>query len=773
MEDFKGFRESKDMSIEKGIKEIEEQMINKIFEYLNNGTSLSNCAGSQMNCYTIVQVLEDQQEGNGKLLLDYYLKTIENYILECSKILSLENNNFIEEFFRYTEKINILIYWMYKIFLYLERFYIKAKLKTKTTLSKLSMNLYKSLFFEKFKKNVFSELDKFINEERNGKLESRNQIQKIFKLFDELEFEYPQIVVENKIITWKDQDDDSSEIKKGLKIKDIWVNEYFLEDTRKFVEAKAKNDLQKKTELDYILSIITYFNKEYEILNAYIAPEYHCKINQINYQYLLTNPLKGKIQIDNFIRDLSEIEQSGHKNNFYKLIKLIPKSIDPIISEFDIYIKNKLEELLKNEELKSDYKKLIVELIKLKKEMDIFVKEHFKNNIYLQDINNQTFSSFLKKDIFSKHLSHYIDYCMRKGFSGKSQEEIDATLNDIISLFKCLDSKLVFQNESNKNMSERLLNKASVSIVNEQKFISKLKQEVGVTYVKKMTEMINDLEKNKKNDESYKSLDHKGSPNGIKFNVTVISQNNWEIKNQLLEKIIIPKFLSICLEDFENFYLNKYEGQKLIWCLGLSKVEIQYLYLENKNISISTLPQLLTLLLLEEKEELSLEVISQLLGCQSNIIINDIQGLVYNPSFNPNSSTDKGVIIGNFDGETKEFKESDKISINKKFICSKVKFNTLSLSKKKSAEQIKKEEIEEQKIIRKYEDNILQATLTRILKSRIGQKTTHLWLVEETAKQIDLFKAQPQQIKENIEKLIEKKIIERSEEDRACYEYIA
>ena len=202
-------------------------------------------------------------------------------------------------------------------------------------------------------------------------------------------------------------------------------------------------------------------------------------------------------------------------------------------------------------------------------------------------------------------------------------------------------------------------------------------------------------------------------------------------------------------------------------------MEIQYLYLENKNISISTLPQLLTLLLLEEKEELSLEVISQLLGCQSSIIINDIQGLVYNPSFNPNSYSDKGIIIGNFDGETKELKESDKISINKKFLRSRVKFNTLPLSKKKSVEQIKKEEIEEQKIIRKYEDNILQATLTRILKSRIGQKTSHLWLIEETAKQIDLFRAQPQQIKENIEKLIEKKIIERSEEDRACYEYIA
>ena len=288
-----------------------------------------------------------------------------------------------------------------------------------------------------------------------------------------------------------------------------------------------------------------------------------------------------------------------------------------------------------------------------------------------------------------------------------------------------------------------------------------------------MPGIINDLEKNKANNELYKTLNHKGSPNCIKFNVKVISQNAWEIKNNSFEKIKIPKFLSTCLEDYENFYLNKYEGQKLISCLGLSKVEIQYLYLENKNISISTLPQLLTLLLLEEKGELSLEMISQLLGCKSSTVINDIQGLVYNPSFNPHSLADKGIITGTFDDSTKEFKEGDKISINKDFLSSKVKFNTLPLNKKKSAVQIQKEEIEEQKIMRRYEANIFQATMTRIMKSRIGQKTTHLQLVVETAKQIDLFKAQPEQIKENIEKLILKNIIKRSEEDNTCYEYVA
>lgn len=59
------------------------------------------------------------------------------------------------------------------------------------------------------------------------------------------------------------------------------------------------------------------------------------------------------------------------------------------------------------------------------------------------------------------------------------------------------------------------------------------------------------------------------------------------------------------------------------------------------------------------------------------------------------------------------------------------------------------------------------------MKGRIGQKTTHVWLVNEVAKQIELFQAQPPQIKERIECLIEKQIIKRNESDRNCYDYVA
>ena len=412
----------------------------------------------------------------------------------------------------------------------------------------------------------------------------------------------------------------------------------------------------------------------------------------------------------------------------------------------------------------------IPESLSLPKEMDEFVVLCFDNHPDFQDQENKEFYQLMSKDIYPKQLANYADHCMRVGFKGKSEEEIERTLNDIISLFKNINSKLVFQVETEKKMSDRLIKNSSLSLNAEKSFISKLKQESGVTYVSKMNEMINDLEKNKGEIEGYKSTKSKGMPNGIKFNVQIISQSAWDISKSNMEKIEILPFLKTCIEDFEEYYLKRHQQTKLIWCLGLSKLEIQYLYLKNKNISTSTIPQFLTLIYLEKMDKLTIEKISQILGCNVQKITNDIRGLILNPSFNVKGQIDKGVILANIDPKTKEFKPDTEISINKNFSVNHQKFNTLPLPLKKTAAELKASEAEEAQITKRYQDNILQATLTRIMKSRIGQQTTHVWLVNESAKQIDLFKAQPQQIKENIEKLIEKSIIKRN---GANYEYIA
>ena len=747
--------------------EVKNEMIDNIHEYLKNGTFPNKKPNAYMTAYTAVQTHADLGDKECAMLLEYHNGVIRDYIQDCLNDLSKETNvNLIDAFIKHTEHITFLSYWMNRIFCYLDRFYTKAKCKI--TLAKNALTLYTENFFNQFKNNIFIEVNKLIREDRQGIREYRPKIKIVMRIIKDLDYEFPKLIKENNKISWIQEKENSKGTE--IAIQNDWYENYFLGDTLKFSRDKGKGDVQTLSAPEYIVSQLKYLDEEYERQREFINEKFHNKINDINYQNLIGDHMKEIATMDTGIKKMLETKNDVQLTNLYKLFKLYPASLVEITEEFQPYIKSRGNTLYENKELSKDPKKFIPELISLKKEMDKLVLECFENNNTFQDVKNKAFSLFMKKDVYAKQLSNYADFCMRNGFKGKSQEEIDHTLNDIIDLFKCLNSKLVFQNESNKKMSERLIKKLSLSTLSERLFITKLKQEAGVTYVSKMQEMMNDLEKNKNETESYKSMPHKGAPNGIKLDITVISQSAWEVSKKNMEKIEMPKFLKTCLDDFDAFYIKKHQGQKLLWCLGLSKVEITYLYLRNKNISVSTLPQLLSLLLLEKHGKLSLVSIAQHCGCQTSTIITDIQGLVYNPTFNPQGQPDKGLIVGTF---SKEFKETDEISINKNFTCSRMKIQTIPLPQKKSATEQKQAELEEAQIIKRYQDNILQATLTRIMKSRIGQETSHVWLVNEAAKQIDLFKAQPQQIKENIEKLIEKNVIKRNDKNRTCYDYIA
>ena len=746
--------------------EVKNEMIDNIHEYLKNGTFPNKKPNAYMTAYTAVQTHADLGDKECAMLLEYHNGVIRDYIQDCLNDLSKETNvNLIDAFIKHTEHITFLSYWMNRIFCYLDRF---TKAKCKITLAKNALTLYTENFFNQFRNNIFIEVNKLIREDRQGIREYRPKIKIVMRIIKDLDYEFPKLIKENNKISWIQEKENSKGTE--IAIQNDWYENYFLGDTLKFSRDKGKGDVQTLSAPEYIVSQLKYLDEEYERQREFINEKFHNKINDINYQNLIGDHMKEIASMDTGIKKMLETKNDVQLTNLYKLFKLYPASLVEITEEFQPYIKSRGNTLYENKELSKDPKKFIPELISLKKEMDKLVLECFENNNTFQDVKNKAFSLFMKKDVYAKQLSNYADFCMRNGFKGKSQEEIDHTLNDIIDLFKCLNSKLVFQNESNKKMSERLIKKLSLSTLSERLFITKLKQEAGVTYVSKMQEMMNDLEKNKNETESYKSMPHKGAPNGIKLDITVISQSAWEVSKKAMEKIEMPKFLKTCLDDFDAFYIKKHQGQKLLWCLGLSKVEITYLYLRNKNISVSTLPQLLSLLLLEKHGKLSLVSIAQHCGCQTSTIITDIQGLVYNPTFNPQGQPDKGLIVGTF---SKEFKETDEISINKNFTCSRMKIQTIPLPQKKSATEQKQAELEEAQIIKRYQDNILQATLTRIMKSRIGQETSHVWLVNEAAKQIDLFKAQPQQIKENIEKLIEKNVIKRNDKNRTCYDYIA
>ena len=760
---------SKIKDIKTAKKELEKEMIKGILEYLKNGTFPKNSPNSYMNAYTIVQNMADLGDSECESLFKYHNDIILRFIDDSKRSVTKESNvNLIDSVIKHTHNINFLIYWMNRIFTYLDRFYTKAK--NKQSLSKNALDLYRDNFFVLLQNDIHREVNKLIKDDRNCNIESRPKIKEILKIINDLDLFSPRIVKENNKISWVPEK--GTETKNEKEFGDKWY-ETFSKETSKFAKDKASADIHSMSAPEYVLSQLKYLEEEEVRKNEYINPNYHSDIDKINRRFLVGENAAELGKMDTGIPYMFTNKRNEELKKAYELISLHPESLRVITEAFQPYIRKRGEEISQNKEISKDPKKFIPQLIDLKKEMDGLVEDCFGNNPQFQDTKNKAFSTFMNKDFYAKQLSNYTDFCMKSGFKGKSDDEIEKSLNEIIGLFKCLNTKLVFQIEANKKMSDRLIKGSSVSTNHEKKLISKLKQESGVNYVSKMTQMMSDLDKNKKETDEYKALPHRGVPNGIKFNVQVVSQSAWEINKKSMEKIDLPQFLQKCVEDFQGFYLKKHSGQKLMWCFGLSKIDIQYLCFKNKNISTSTLPQFLALLQLEKYGTLTLSKIAELLGCHINTILTDISGLVFNPSFNPHGEKAKGLILGTFNEKTKEFKETDEVSFNKNFTYARQKFQTLPLVLKKSAGEAKEIELEEAQITKRYQDNILQATLTRIMKSRIGQKTTHVWLINEASKQIDLFRAQPQQIKENIEKLIEKNIMKRDEKDRTCYEYIA
>ena len=760
---------------EKSKKEMENIMINSLLLYVKDGTIPKGNNSTHMTCYNTIYNFTDS--GYGDELLNFHNSKIEEAANGCyERIKNLSGFDFIDSFIDCNNKLNSLIFSMSRIFMYTSNNHLKGtddknnvRKYQQDDVSEFSMEIYKENFFDKLKNKIFSSLNEIlIRDERNGNNEFRIKLISIMKTLQCMDYNKPRILkISETSKNWQEEEKDTAKI--NLDYQGEWFK-YFESETIKYIRNKAERDIKNNSAPEYVKCELKYLDEEDERLDSYVYGGYHARIKEINYEYLIKNNAQQIVDMDTGINNMFKTKKKDELNEVYQLFSFYPECLKLIQLSFRAYIKERLLALYNDKEFSKDPKKFVPALIDLKKEMDEIVVLCFANDNDFQDQENKEFSVLMSKDHYPKQLANYADFCMRNGFKGKSEEEIEGTLNDIISIFKNINSKLVFQSETEKKMSDRLIKGLSINMNAEKMLISKLKQENGVTYVSKMNEMISDLEKNKAEYEGYKLSKSHGAPGGIKFNIQVISQSAWDINKSNMEKIEVPLFLQNCIDDFQSFYLGRHQQTKLIWCLSLSRIEIQYLYLQNKNISTSTLPQFLALYYLEQKGNLKLETIATLLGCNVKKVIYDIRGLIFNPSFNPKGTTDKGVILSNIDEKTKEFKPSTEISINRKFSVNRQKFNTLPLPQKKTADEIKASEMEEAQIIKKYQDNILQATVTRIMKSRIGQETSHVWLVGEASKQVDLFKAQPQQIKENIEKLIEKNIIKRK---GASYEYIA
>lgn len=169
-----------------------------------------------------------------------------------------------------------------------------------------------------------------------------------------------------------------------------------------------------------------------------------------------------------------------------------------------------------------------------------------------------------------------------------------------------------------------------------------------------------------------------------------------------------------------------------------------------------------------------IEDLANLLDVKLSVILHDINGMIYNNYNKSGNPISDCLICINSNSNYDKVTEDNSISINKKFNNSNVKLSLIpSGNIKKSKTQLKKDDEEVKKLKETYEEQIIDLTITRIMKGRIGKDTKHNELIAEICKHIELFVPKVDQIKNRIENLINRNVIQRKHEFSDMYEYVS
>jgi cullin 1 len=466
----------------------------------------------------------------------------------------------------------------------------------------------------------------------------------------------------------------------------------------------------------------------------------------------------------------------------YTLLSRIDQGLEPLKVSFEKHVKQVgLDEISKEAKEAADKPQVFVSiLLRIYRKYTDLIKQSFRQDAGFVASMDKAFRDFINtnsvvdndadKGSGSKAphiLAKYCDIILKKGpLHITDENEMEATLNDVVSLFKYLTDKDVFMMVYSKLLSKRLIGDLSASEDAESQMIQKLKAAQGFEYCMKLQRMIQDMSVSKDiNSEFQTYLDTKSLKVPFAFNIFVLATGSWPLQAPN-SNFNIPNEVIQSINYFKGFYEFKYQGRKLTYLQHLSRAETDMRAVKGKvfKLAVSTY-QMGCLLLFNNASELTKREIQDATLLLDNPFKVAMLGLV------------KNKVIDTESEDAKTWDDNTKFSINTKLASKKMKINCnvpVIVDDVKAGgggpSDVSKQEIEQDRVFK------LRAAIVRIMKAR--KVLSHNELVSETTAQVSRwFAPRITTIKKVIEYLIDQDYIKRSadENNQALrkYEYVA
>ncbi|CCG83406.1 Cullin-3 [Taphrina deformans PYCC 5710] len=562
-------------------------------------------------------------------------------------------------------------------------------------------------------------------------------------------------------------------------VETVYSNDFeskFLQETRQYYEREAAKTIHELSASGYLQDVDRRLKEEDERILHYMSPETQSRLRHIVEHETISAYITTLLESG--ISAMLLNDQMTDLSNMHRLFS----RVDPETVEFNkaltaqiVLAGDQINSSISEDQNAAVAEKInattlalrwVQEVLDLRNKYDLILVEAFQLDQNVKNTMTRAFSLFINKNGRSaEFISLFIDENLKKGLKGKTEVEVDNVLEKTVSLFRYISDKDVFERYYKNHLAKRLLNGRSVSDDAERGMIAKLKVEVGSTFTSKMEGMFKDIKISNDTLKDFRKFEtNQGTSNSIEITTSILTSTFWPVgtaENSASATCTFPPQIENRKHSFEQFYLNRHSGRQLTWLPSHGTADIRAQFGKRRyelNVSTYAMVILIQFNNIADSESLTFTDLQSMTSIPESELMRNLQSL----------ACAKYKILSK-DPKSRDVKATDKFSFNSSFTSPQLKIKIATIANKVETDTERKDTYQRIEETRKHQT---EACIVRTMKARKSMDYNNL-IAEVTAQLSSKFSPDTTMIKSRIEALIEREYIERDENDRKMYRYLA
>ncbi|KAJ1968156.1 ubiquitin ligase (cullin) of SCF [Dispira parvispora] len=546
-------------------------------------------------------------------------------------------------------------------------------------------------------------------------------------------------------------------------------NSKFIQTTRSFYTQESDQYRTQHSIVDYLKQAEMWIQEEEQWCERFLPKITLEPLQETCNVVLIESPLPAVCQE---FSPLLKRDATDDLARIYRLLSRLHDGLKPLLKAFMEHVKDAglaaVDALARQITDNVDSRRYTHTLLTVHTKFNEMVKTTFNSDpVFVVELDKAC-NEFINRNAICKPggtvrtpelLARYTDALLRRGNKGSEAGSLEEDLQHLMTVFKYIDDKDVFQKFYTKMLAKRLVYGLSLSEDAELNMMSKLKVACGHEYTSKIHRMFLDISLSRTFNDQFK--DHMSSSAvpapQFEYKFLVLGTSSWPLQGSS-SPLRVPDVVAPLYREFQAFYVIKHSGRKLQWLFQHSIAEIRARINPARKVTYilqASTYQMAILMLYNQADAYSFEELVQHTGMNEDTLTNHLSIFL---RFQLLRQT-KGDKVGT---------PNSRYELNTGFAPKKHRIN-LNIPVKSEQKQ---ETEATNRIIAKDREYVIKAALVRIMKAR--KQMDHGQLINEVITLLQSrFRPQIPDIKKVIDELLDQDFIERTEGQKNIYNYIA